>query len=614
MTWFVALAGLAWLPWAWWGLEHALREESGGRRPLLAGVLLALLLTAGWHFACLMIGLVSAVLVLRAAMNGRLLSAYRVLAVAWGVGLGLSAPAWLMLLEYSPWTLRSQVAAGQLNWVWSVPASGLVGLLVPVVSCVWSSFTPIRLHVCVELAGAFVPLAGIVAALIRLSPADRRRMGWDLGLAAIALALAMGPGLGNFRWSFRWLPLFFVALSLAGGEGLAAMRRAGGRAAFVGFCALGLAGFGLLAGLVAEEGFITFPLYYGTGLMAACAVWACAVGRVGRVIGPWIPVVLVPGTLAPVYAEPDLFLEFPTWTYSAEPDDARRVSPETTYLSVYGNGDMYDRPIGLQDCYGGNSPLYQGLTFVNGYSPLRFAGLSQLFGFGVSGAMSEEAAMRMLLREAGPDGLLQLLGVDGLVVIRNRTSLGRQGWKMDGEWQTGRVWHRLARPSPRVRVLESVEWVSDPESVLRRLTEARHGPVPLLVEATAPTPALALGRADVRIVRESRNGIEIAVDRADPDRSLAVAVSRPWYPGYVATLNGSPVPVYRLDLAIPVAILPPGASGTLDVEYRPAALRYGLLVSAGTLVAMIVALLVNGWRTRRRLSPVSEGVPVEVGS
>jgi hypothetical protein len=501
-----------------------------------------------------------------------------------------------------------------------VPAGGLVGLLVPVVSCAWSSFVPLRPHVCVELAGAFVPLAGVVAALIRLSPSDRRRMGWDLGLAAVALGMAMGPGLGNFRWSFRWLPLFFVALSLAAGEGLAAMRRAGGGTAFVGLCALGLAGFGLLAGLVAEEGAITFPLYYGAGLTAACAVWACAVARAGRAIGPWIPVVLVPGTLAPMYAEPDLFLEFPTWSYSAEPDDAPRVSPETTYLGVYGNGNMYEQPTGMQNCYGGNSPLYRGLTFVNGYSPLRFAGLSQLFGFGVSGAVSEEAATRVLHFEAGPDGLLQLLGVDGLVVIRDPSTpdedelLRRQGWHMDGEWHRGRLWHRLARPSPRVRVLESVEWTSDPEIVLRRLTEVRHGPVPLLVEAAAPVSAPELGRSDVRIVREGRNGIEIAVDHADPGRSVAVAVSRPWYPGYVARLNGARVPVYRLDLAIPVVILPPGANGTLVLEYRPAALRYGLLVSAGTLVVVIVALLVTVWRTRRRLYPVGAGVPRRVGS
>ena len=543
MTWFVALAGLAWLPWAWWGLEHALAKESGIGRVMFAGVLLALLLTAGWHFACLMIGLVSAVLLLRAAVNGRLLSASRVLAVAWGVGIGLSAPTWLMLLEYSPWTLRSQVSAGHLSWVWSVPASGLVGLLVPAVSCAWSSFVPLRPHVCVELAGAFVPLAGIVAALICLSSADRRRMGWDLGLAAAALALAMGPGLGNFRWSFRWLPLFFVALSLAGGEGLARLRRAGSGTAFAGVCALGLAGFGLLAGLVAEEYSVTFPLYYGCGLVAACAIWACGVGRVGKVAGPWIPVLLVPATLGPLYAEPGLFLEFPTWKFSAEPGDAQRISPETTYLGVYSNSDVYDRPTGLQDCYGGNSPLYQGLliAFVNGYSPLRFAGLSRLFGFGVSGAMSEEASTRVLHREAGPDGLLQLLGVDGLVVIRDRTSpdevLRHQGWEMDGEWETGRVWHRLERPSTRVRVLASVEWVSDPEAVLRKLTEDRHGRVPLLVETAAPVPAPELGRADVRIVRESRNGIEIAVDHADPGRSVAVAVSRPWYPGYVATLQ-----------------------------------------------------------------------------
>jgi hypothetical protein len=605
MTWFVALAGLAWLPWAWFGLEHALREQPRIGRSVLAGVLIALLIMAGWHFACLMIGLVSAVLLLRATIHGRLRLACRVMSVAWGVGVGLSAPAWLMLLEYSSWTLRGQVPAGQLNWVWSVPPRGLIGLLMPAVSCTWSSFDPLRAHLCVELAGAFVPLAGVVAALIRLSPADRRALGWDLGQSALVLALAMGPGVGSFRWSFRWLPLFFLSLSLAAGEGLARMRRSGGGTAFVGLCALVLAGVGLLAGIVVEEGSLTFPLHYGFGLTAACAAWGCALGRIGKVAGPWIPAILVLGSLGSLYTEPDCFRDLPTWIFTPESGNLQRVSPGITYLGIYSNSDVYGRPTGLQECYAGNSFLYPGLTFVNGYSPLRLAGLSRLFGFGVSGAMSEEASRRMLHLEAGPSGLLELLGVDGLVVIRDRTSpdeaLRRQGWDINAEWDTGRVWHRLERPSPRVRVLAKVDWISDSETALREFTENRHGPVPLLVDAPIPVPAPELGQAHVRIIRERRNSIEVAVDHADPGRSVLVAVSRPWYPGYTATLNGSPVPVYRLDLAIPVVLLPPGSNGTLALEYRPAGLRFGSVLCVVTLIGITLALLAQLRARQRRL-------------
>src|SRR5262249_2740484 len=53
MTWFAALASLAWLPWVWWGLERALLRKGTCCRFLPAGIFIYLAITAGWPFTVL---------------------------------------------------------------------------------------------------------------------------------------------------------------------------------------------------------------------------------------------------------------------------------------------------------------------------------------------------------------------------------------------------------------------------------------------------------------------------------------------------------------------------------------------------------------------------------
>jgi len=54
-----------------------------------------------------------------------------------------------------------------------------------------------------------------------------------------------------------------------------------------------------------------------------------------------------------------------------------------------------------------------------------------------------------------------------------------------------------------------------------------------------------------------------------PPRRHDATVARPVYPGYEATFNGKPVPLYLLDLTIPAVLPPPGAEGKLAPTARP---------------------------------------------
>ena len=58
--WFGALGAFAWLPWAWWGMERALDVRRGKWRFLWPAPFVYLLVTGGFPYTVLMLGLVAA--------------------------------------------------------------------------------------------------------------------------------------------------------------------------------------------------------------------------------------------------------------------------------------------------------------------------------------------------------------------------------------------------------------------------------------------------------------------------------------------------------------------------------------------------------------------------
>ena len=60
--------------------------------------------------------------------------------------------------------------------------------------------------------------------------------------------------------------------------------------------------------------------------------------------------------------------------------------------------------------------MWAGLRFVNGYSPVGGAGVSHLFGLQTHGEPDLSIAWQMIEKESGPNQLLALLGVDGLIL------------------------------------------------------------------------------------------------------------------------------------------------------------------------------------------------------
>src|SRR5258707_3292996 len=97
--------------------------------------------------------------------------------------------------------------------------------------------------------------------------------------------------------------------------------------------------------------------------------------------------------------------------------------------------------------------MWAGLRFINGYSPIRAAGVAREFTTSIHGEINPEVGSNLLNHQAGPEGELALLGVDGIVVARE-VDLAPQPpteWELVISTDEGNVFHRRGAPLARGR-------------------------------------------------------------------------------------------------------------------------------------------------------------------
>ncbi len=165
----------------------------------------------------------------------------------------------------------------------------------------------------------------------------------------------------------------------------------------------------------------------------------------------------------------------------------------------------------------------------------------------------------------------------------------------------------LERALPRAYVVGAVTVVDDLPEALRRIAGGAFRPLAgaLIDRHTAETVPLDLPRSDrvahaVQDIRYQHNHVALRVTSAS--RGLLVLTDT-YYPGWIATVNGEPAPLLRVNVcqrAVPV----PAGSSTVEMTFRPASLRTGSLISLITLVGLtLVALLPRRRTDARRDSP-----------
>ncbi len=562
--WFGALAAFAWLPWAWWAMEKSLSYHGEASANRVAARIRAavwpapfvyLVVTGGFPYTIVMLALLIVCLSMRSVVETKSLATAFPMLIGVALGIGLSAPAWLALFDYVRGSAR-ELQPSSAHWQWIVPWRALPGLVLPAWTVNWADFsTRMRPHGATELACGLVPVVALLReCLARIAgPASRvaarkslGRIRWELALLVIVVVMSMVPTAGVFRWSFRWLPLVHLVLAICAAH-LLQDRRANGAMAIllVGTVAIAMCAFQLTG----PSGFPLIWIY-----LALAGLWFVAEWCLVEKLQDWIaPGVVFAALLATYHCIPPN-CGVPKYDLAQTLLKPAPLDPARLYLSVYPPPEWnyrienaHHQPIG-QIVRPGSTSMWGGLRFINGYSPIRPAGIARELDSGIHGEVNVDMA-RALLEDRS--GALEEIGIDGIIIARDVYVEPRPNeWREVFSNDEGRVFHRAGSPLDKVR---SVEWLdSRPE--------------------TGFSPAL------ISNIQESRNKIEADVEVRD-ERPAMLKFTRPFFKGYVARLDGRTLPVGSYRGLLPVVEVPGLAKGHLILQYRPAWMVYGGAIS-----------------------------------
>jgi len=572
--WFGALGAFTWLPWVWWGAKRALDPQRTKWRFLWPAPFVYLVVTGGFPYTVLMLLLLIGWLSVktmwerRERRDGRdteVPPTLAMLPMLFGValGFGLSAPAWLAILDLVQGSAR-ELQSPAAHWQWLVPPAALPGLILPCWTVNWADFSSRYLpHTATELASGLVAPAALIAGLLWRGRVLVKQIKWELLLLLLVLLLCMIPTAGLFRWSFRWLPFFHLALAICAAEAL----QMAPRSATVATTTLGLVVLTAIAMLILRaSGPYAFPLVWIFIALAAGWYLSELVLRDFE-FRTWIPVSITFLAFLTTYYFMPTNCGVPTYNFSQELLKPAPLDRARLYLSIYPWAELTycvankPEPVG-QTLRPGSTSMWAGLHFINGYSPVRPAGVAREFATSIHGEINPKVGSYLLNSQAGKDGELALLGVDGIVVARELdiTPQPSSEWEQIVSTDEGRIFHRRGAPLARVRSVASIDSRPNEQFVASTISQ----------------------------IDDSRNRVEVDVDVPNGDRSALLTFSRPYFRGYQARLGDQTLAVTSYRGLFPVIEIPAGTYGRLTLAYRPNWLIWGR--AATIACALIIAL------------------------
>ena len=569
--WFGALGAFAWIPWAWWGLERALDPERTGWRFLWPAPFVYLVVTGGFPYTVLMLVLLIFWLAIKSLGQTRNWMSILPVLAGTGLGFGLSAPAWLAILDYAQGSAREQIQPADSHWQWIVPWRALPGFILPCWTVNWANFfTRYLPHSATELANGLVAPAALIAGFLWRPRMLVRRMKWEFILLFVVLLLCMIPTAGVFRWSFRWLPFFHLVLAICAAQILQLRPQLPTASAAV-----------LL--LIA----VTIPMSifqtqgdYGVTLMLVyfqiAVVWLLGEWFIGgETLRDWGPAAVTFVVLLSTYIYIPPNCGVPKYNLSQQLLNSEPLDRQRLYLSIYPPPESNYRiekksqPVG-QLVRLGSTSMWAGLHFINGYSPILPAGVARAFDIRIHGEINLHEAEYLVWNQSTANGLLAHLGIDGLVVAWDSAidpALGSD-WEFVTANEEAAVYHRIGQPLARVRSVGTID--SRPN-----------------VQFTAAT---------ISGINESRNWVTADVDVPNAGAPALLTFSRPFFRGYEAKIGSERLRVDSYRGLIPIVEVPGGAHGRLTLTYRPWWLFVGGVASilcATILIVGAVAAIIS---------------------
>jgi len=151
----------------------------------------------------------------------------------------------------------------------------------------------------------------------------------------------------------------------------------------------------------------------------------------------------------------------------------------------------------------------------------------------------------------------------------------------------GRAW---LVPLAKV-VSDSVAALADPSFDPRQVAQISNIQYPIPKRGTAG----AIGT--IESLQDSPNAVTI---RAESESGGFLVLADTFYPGWQATLDGTPVEILRANHAFRAVVFPPGEH-TVVFRYAPLLFRVGEAISLLSLIAVIAGLVVLSLQRRTRM-------------
>jgi len=620
------LAAAAWMPWVVVACDRAIVGPSA-RAAVLVGAALALQVATGSPEVVAMTALLAAAITVRHWGRPRAERARAGVAIAVGAALGLllSAAQWLPSLELAAASSRRNLGAAEAL-TWSVHPLLFLQAAVPVFweDAPWSDAWRAALFEDREpyLHSLYCGLPTLLLATFALRRRREPAVCALLALAALAAGLALGrhlppvralfelvPLAGALRFPAKGLVLAGACLALLAGVGFDAWRAAGARRASGVAGLLLLPAAGSLAALATQVAPASVRLGLAAGVALACAAalrarvrearWASAsamaVAALGvldltvahRDIQPTAPRELLtfrPDVIGSI-DQRDLGRLF-VYDYAAAPGLARRhLDRDVAYVADVPAGDRrrawrgafalrsYLLPPtgaarGVYSSYERDLLRLQPRPLVYLNAALAFADATPLFV-----RLLRLGAVRHAIALHDP-------GLAGLALRRT----------LPGPFLEPMQVFEVEGARPRAYVVDGVR-VADGLGGIDALLAPDFDPASEIVlpsgAARLPDPAF---RAAAAVVQMRADGVRLRAEASAPG---FLVLADAFDPGWTAQVDGQPAPVLRANVAFRAVPVP---AGRHDVEllYRPASVRVGVVLSALGLVACAVLVARTG--------------------
>jgi hypothetical protein len=185
----------------------------------------------------------------------------------------------------------------------------------------------------------------------------------------------------------------------------------------------------------------------------------------------------------------------------------------------------------------------------------------------VHGEIDPDAVNYLLGWQAGRDGELAKLGVDGIIVANEMQLVPKPEteWELVHSAAEGRVYHRRGGTFARIRSVPSLD----------------------------SRPNEQFANAAVKLAEDSRNRVLADVEVPSGGHSALLTFSRPFFRGYRAELNGTNVKLDSYRGLMPTVEILPGTNGRLVLTYRPDWLVWGggfaILCATFFIIASVLA-------------------------